>query len=54
MLITEARLFECMVKSKEKLACPNCGSTDIGKLKDTGELYCKSCGTVLEEEMAFA
>ena len=54
MLITEARLFEYMAKLKEKLVCPNCGSTDIGKVEDTGELYCKSCGTVLEEEMAFA
>ena len=54
MLITEARLFECMAKSKEKLACPNCGSTDIGRVEDTEELYCKNCGTVLEEQTAFA
>ncbi len=40
-----------MVRDEESLVCPNCGSKEIVLLESTGEMYCKKCGTILEEEL---
>ena len=38
-------------KNKSKLVCPYCGSTDLFKDETHGEIICKSCGAVIEEDL---
>ncbi|MCD6547615.1 MAG: hypothetical protein J7K22_03625 [Nanoarchaeota archaeon] len=33
-----------------KLFCPECGSSELAR-NESGELYCRKCGTVIEESM---
>ncbi len=35
---------------KEQLKCPECGGTDFFQDDSTGEIICKTCGTVVSEE----
>ena len=38
---------------KVKIFCPNCGSSEIEKSPENGDVYCKKCGTIIEELMDF-
>jgi transcription initiation factor TFIIB len=37
-------------EEKDAVRCPNCGSTDFDRDSAAGEIYCRECGTVIEEE----
>jgi len=36
---------------KKKIACPECGSTDIAQDPATGEIICRNCGYVIGQEV---
>ncbi|MEM5782727.1 MAG: transcription initiation factor IIB [Candidatus Aenigmatarchaeota archaeon] len=39
------------VKKKGSVVCPECGSYDIIEDPSRGELFCKSCGAIVKEDM---
>jgi len=39
------------IRVNTMIVCPQCGSDKLGKASDRIERYCKSCGSVIEEEL---
>lgn len=37
-------------EENEVMTCPNCGSTNFDRDSAAGEIYCRECGTVVEED----
>ncbi len=38
------------IQNPEENRCPNCNSTNLGKDEAVGEIYCRNCGTVIDED----